>query len=573
MKTFLYLIRRELWEFPSLWMAPVLAAALLVVALCASLFITNTWTGTVTVREIERLDRQGLQERMEGIRRDTERLGELRGQLAAKTFAGADQVSAGMSSTDQADRIRIQQDLDHQVGVLADQSVELLRALLGKEGIPALVLAELDRELAQLDRELASEPPAVAKPPDAAAPATPEPPPAPADPDQLEKQFEQRVERAATAIAISSLQLARDSLQASGQLGEEIAAELERELANLRAEMDGSQSLTAAPPGTTDQDSAMPAQPALEERKRDLQADVQALRQQIAEQTETLAMRQDELNQALADKPGSSGQVLHSDGKPSLRSIAATWADLDPAKRKPILQVSFMGVTLLIYFLVTAWVAFYAYAATSEARDRSILFWKSLPISDAQSLLAKLCTMGLVAFAVAMLVTIATQLVVAGLLTGVLGHFGHSALELVWQPFLAASDWGGMGARYLITSLFLLPYFGWILLVGLLPGRRWIMLTVLNPVTLGLLERWLFGSSLILDGFEAWLQSYSEMLAQGAGAELHRLSPGTPAVFIDPSRVESFDVLAHPALWVGAALGVILLQLAIWTRRYRDETA
>ena len=71
----------------------------------------------------------------------------------------------------------------------------------------------------------------------------------------------------------------------------------------------------------------------------------------------------------------------------------ALLAALDPERQRSAVSGIYGGIGSLIVFTMAVVTWFYALDALhSERRDRSILFWKSLPVSDTQTVLSKLFT-------------------------------------------------------------------------------------------------------------------------------------------------------------------------------------
>ena len=195
-------------------------------------------------------------------------------------------------------------------------------------------------------------------------------------------------------------------------------------------------------------------------------------------------------------------------------------------------------------------------ALYDERRDRSLLFWRSLPVSDTTAVLAKLT----VAVAVAPLVALLVAAVAQGLMLG----FGW--LSLSGRPDRAARLAAAVASRQrvvgmaygiLTLSVWWSPIFAWLLAVSAAARRAVPMWALGLPLGLCLLERVALGSSrlwaVIVDRITGSFRAAFDV--EGAGRTF-RIGDADPARF-----------LASPGLWGGLAIAVALTVLAIRLRR------
>ena len=153
--------------------------------------------------------------------------------------------------------------------------------------------------------------------------------------------------------------------------------------------------------------------------------------------------------------------------------------------------------SLRLLIMVTAFIVgmFYCLDALhGERRDRSILFWKSLPVSDLTTVLSKasipLVVLPLLTFAIA----VATQLIMLLLSTAVLLVSGLSAATLWTQlPLFQMS----LVLLYGLTvhALWYAPIYGWLLLVSAWARRAPFLWAVLPLLAIGVVEKIAFNTS------------------------------------------------------------------------------
>jgi len=253
--------------------------------------------------------------------------------------------------------------------------------------------------------------------------------------------------------------------------------------------------------------------------------------------------------------------------------------ELTPAKLDAVASYSVGLIAVPFFVMVLFTQFFYALDALySERRDRSVLFWKSLPISDTETVLSKLVIAGLVMPLAAAAAALATQLILAMIASAKLAGLG-----LLQGHLWTASLWGGDVAVmvYLLvaSALWYLPLLGWCLLVSAWAPRSPVMYATLAPLALGLAEFIAFRSHHVLGAIGSRVGNM-ELLARSFGGRHQGAGFG---VDIDESHLEVprrlFDavdptaVFSTPTLWVGVVLGIGLVTAAVYMRRRAGEVA
>jgi ABC-2 type transport system permease protein len=244
----------------------------------------------------------------------------------------------------------------------------------------------------------------------------------------------------------------------------------------------------------------------------------------------------------------------------------------DPDKQRGIFAVVMAGLVLpqlLVGFVV---VFFYLLDCLfTERRDRSILFWKSLPVSDAKTVLSKL----FVALVAVPLWIWALSLVV-GLVV-----FGVVAATVSGTPFAGLGAWHGgtwlavqasLSGKLALAALWYLPVAGWLLLVSALAKRAPFVWATLPFLVLSIAERTALGTQWVgslvvrrLFGFGeeiSFTVTRSAVDAAEVGASLTR----------SHNMLTEFPLLTSPELWLGALVGAGLVYAAIRVRRRSDDS-
>jgi len=233
-----------------------------------------------------------------------------------------------------------------------------------------------------------------------------------------------------------------------------------------------------------------------------------------------------------------------------------------------IIQVVF-AVPLYIVILFVA--GFYLLDCLyAERKDRSILFWKSLPVSDGLTVCSKL----LVGLVVAPFGVFALALLAHLILSAILGArvaLGSLPPVITWNSY----EWLRTEAVMLLATLFAVlwyaPIAGYLLLVSAWVRRAPILWATL-PFVLGPVLEWVaFGTRYLLNFIDYRLGGIWAIL----GVErLRILSKHGPQLSVG-TALEMFDfrgALTSIDLWLGLAATAALVYAATRIRRYRDDT-
>jgi ABC-2 type transport system permease protein len=193
-----------------------------------------------------------------------------------------------------------------------------------------------------------------------------------------------------------------------------------------------------------------------------------------------------------------------------------------------------------------------------ERRDRSILFWKSLPVSDATTVVSKATVPLVILPLLTWAITVVTHLTMLLLSTAVAASLGLSVAAL-WAQLSLFGMWLGL-LYHLVTvhSLWHAPFYGWLLLVSGWARKAPFLWAVLPVLAIIAVEKIVFNTSY----FAAMLGS---RFAGGPEAMPMRGSlPIYPGMQLATGRF-----LGSPGLWIGLIVTVLFLGAAVRLRRYR----
>lgn len=236
---------------------------------------------------------------------------------------------------------------------------------------------------------------------------------------------------------------------------------------------------------------------------------------------------------------------------------------LDEPHRRLVIEGPYDMTAGMIIFAACLVAVFYCLDALhSERSDRSILFWKSLPVSDQTTVLSKVAIPLVVLPLVSLPIILMTQLffLIVSSLVLLGGHSTGPAVAAQWQyfPTPIALVYG-----LIVITLWLAPVYAWFLLVGGWARRVTFIWAVLPFFAVMIVEKIAFNTQYFAKfvGYRlgGWLnEAFIPMPAKGAGITdpLSRLTPG--------------NFLSTPGLWFGLIFAAAFVFAAIRLRRYRE---
>lgn len=240
----------------------------------------------------------------------------------------------------------------------------------------------------------------------------------------------------------------------------------------------------------------------------------------------------------------------------SLFPIAARLGatELDPMAQHAVIEEPFIFASALLMLAQMAVSVFYTVDALyGERRDRSVLFWKSMPVSDTTTVLAKLSIPLVVLPVVTFVFTLAAQvfMLLFALMGGGAGLVGHIGVLEMW--------WSELFHFVAFHGLWWAPFWGWFLLASALARRAPLIWAVLPPLVIGFAEKIAFGSS----HFANWV--LFRFLGETSGNSHQTVGMSTRMLM--GNGVVGFVTDIH--LWTGFLMCAVCVALAVYLRRQR----
>jgi ABC-2 type transport system permease protein len=231
---------------------------------------------------------------------------------------------------------------------------------------------------------------------------------------------------------------------------------------------------------------------------------------------------------------------------------------LDPMRHQDLVEQPYTFAAFLLMGTTLIVAMFYCLEALySERRDRSILFWKSLPVSDLTTVLAKLSIPLVILPLATFAITIVTQWIMLLLSSALMLARGQSVAALWSHLPLFQMSLMMMFHVVAIHGLQFAPVYSWMLLVSSWARRAPLLWAVLPPLAIGVAEKIAFNTS-----------HFAALLGYLLGGGPEIVTGKMQMLPLTPRAVGEFFI--NPGLWIGLAVSVAFLAAAVRLRRYRE---
>lgn len=245
----------------------------------------------------------------------------------------------------------------------------------------------------------------------------------------------------------------------------------------------------------------------------------------------------------------------------------------DP-ERKAALTGFFLGTSWVFMMALAILTVFYCLDSLyAERKDKSILFWRSLPVTDAETIISKLIVAIIVIPVITAIGIIGTHiinLIVTSIWVSMKGGDGGM---LIWGSVAFLDNWLAAFIVVVACGIWMSPFIGWFLLVSAYTKRSPLLMAFMPLLLIGLLEGIILRTHVFAEN----------VLGRGDGLPLFRTVDIEKFFNEEQWRIseDAASLLAHldvvqfltsPAMWAGVVVCALLSTGAIYVRRFRDES-
>jgi len=243
-----------------------------------------------------------------------------------------------------------------------------------------------------------------------------------------------------------------------------------------------------------------------------------------------------------------------------IATLAGHWQaalTLDAAKRTARLAQPYNVASALLMGTMLFVQIFYCLDAFySERRDRSILFWKSLPVSDLTTVLSKAAIPFVVLPLFTFVLTVLTELIMLLVSSAALLMTGNNA-AVIWTAVPWVKMWAILLHHlFIVHVLWYAPFFAWFLFISAIVRRAPIIWAALPLVAIPIIEKMAFNTSHV-----------AGVLAQHASGGPEGQTVFLPAGEAMMHHVGEFSY--SPSFWIGVIIAAVLIAATVRVRRYR----
>jgi ABC-2 type transport system permease protein len=248
---------------------------------------------------------------------------------------------------------------------------------------------------------------------------------------------------------------------------------------------------------------------------------------------------------------------------------------LDPQVKTLVFSLAQWGLTIPHYLVMMLVLNFYLLDCLyAERKDRSILFWKSLPVSDGITVASKM----FVGCIVVPFGTYAIALVTDLLFTAIWdlrAVLSHSPVLVLWDTVAFFKVQALMFLGLVVSILWYAPFLGVFVLASAWVRRNVLMWVTVVPLLVIIFERIAFGthhvsSFLAYRGDGIWGDLNMESVVLGSLTGVGRAAIAALPTIYD--RVHVLPAFTNIDLWLGILFTIACAYAAARIRRYRDDT-
>jgi len=266
----------------------------------------------------------------------------------------------------------------------------------------------------------------------------------------------------------------------------------------------------------------------------------------------------------------------------TFREAIRVIADQSPQFRGMLMYQGMLGSSVFFTVVMGFVIFFYLLGSLYDDRkDRSILFWKSLPASDTLTMASKLISAMVIIPTFFLLILIVTHIILA-----IIGSLMILSVDgNPWTLFLGLVNplkaWLMIAVSWYAHSIWALPVYGWLMLVSAFAPRVPLLFATLPPLVFAVLQTWIeFLRTFTLKNnivgvISEWIFNTPAILT----VEVH---DGSGAIALGVPLTEEFDHavslsnildrLFSIQMLAGLVVAAVFLSAALWLRHRATES-
>ncbi len=236
----------------------------------------------------------------------------------------------------------------------------------------------------------------------------------------------------------------------------------------------------------------------------------------------------------------------------------------------------FIGSGIFLFYALSM-LGYLSGSLYDDRKDGSVLFWRSLPVSDTATVISKAAMAMFVGSLFVWFAVVIGHLIFLFALATAASARGAPGFTVFAAPGALFGTWVFFAYALFVQALWWLPYYGWLLLVSAVsPRGHPLIWAIIVPAIAGVAELIITQSSHLFQFFGSHLAespifngwpslTISTELGQPA-TNVARAAASANPLYSGAGHISDF--LAMPSMWIGIAIGLGLIALAVIARRY-----
>jgi ABC-2 type transport system permease protein len=233
-------------------------------------------------------------------------------------------------------------------------------------------------------------------------------------------------------------------------------------------------------------------------------------------------------------------------------------ADADPEHRQQVMNKFLVMLSAPVRTVLLFVIFFYLLGSLyDERKDQSVMFWKSMPVSDFKEVGSKLVS-GLMVAPLIALACIAVTDICALSMGSILAALADTSIwSVIWSPANLIYHWFSMALYFLMQVIWLFPVFAWIVFVSAFARSIPLLWVFGIPIAIMIAEKVLFSVS----WFSQFIANHMKPVGQLSMQSFSEYSLQT---------WQLAEMFTDIELWVGIVAGALLIYGAVWKRGRSD---
>ncbi len=275
-------------------------------------------------------------------------------------------------------------------------------------------------------------------------------------------------------------------------------------------------------------------------------------------------------NREMGDIGGIRINGVNISGFDFFASMTKEFASVPLETRINMWSIALHGLsTLFMVVLVFVSVFYLLGALYDDRRDRSILFWKSLPVSDLMTVTSKIAVVFIVLpvlFAAGIFLTYLAIMLI-GTVVALLS--GGSVWASIWEPAPFISTPLKILYAHIIHTMWAAPIIGWLLFVSSWTKRKPILIATIPLGAISFLEFYYNRTTHFATNVYERVLGWFAPIDVTSGRHL-----GSGTMLEDHWNIygQASSLLSSTDTWIGLVIGGVFFAGAVYVRRYRDES-